>query len=376
MVKTFITSKNDIDAFLKSSAAEYDLHEISNSKALLLHNNIEQGGRVANFIIDKYDIAYFNDILKKIDLYDNEDDKININGNDQFNYLMNTVIEKLIQWIQLRLNTKSMYQHNYWDFLNMLYTQKCFNKENFIDLAKIGSNTNIRNLYFGDCREHEVLLHVLLKLYLTNHKLNDKYKIYKFYAYGSDVIHLSANSIFSHKIPDNKITKIRNVGGAGSLSEVCPMLPNIDDVEIRSWEHTHPILYREINNEYKLISLDALGHKTFINTDLLERHNSFLNIEKKTKTDKILYKLWYDLVDKKSRIYVETPTPFSNQRYSFIKPNDNENGLIYGFNVNKNLLFNNSQFYTKQFELLNLDLLNPNSFMDDAIELLCSMIDK
>ena len=50
---------------------------------------------------------------------------------------MNTFIEKLIQWIQ----------HSYWDFLNKLYTQKCFNKESYKDLVVIG-NTNIRNLYF------------------------------------------------------------------------------------------------------------------------------------------------------------------------------------------------------------------------------------
>ena len=290
---------------------------------------------------------------------------------------MNTVIEKLIQWIQLRLNTKAMYQHNYWDFLYKIYTQKCFNKESYNELAIIGNtNTNIRNLYFGDCREHEVLLHVLLKLYLTKHSLHKKYKIYKFYAYGSDVIHLSANSVFPHIISDNKITNIKTVGGFGSLSEVCPILPNIDDVEINSWEHTHPILYTKINDEYKLISLDALCHKTFINTDLLETHNSILNIEQKNSlTGKILYKLWYDLVDKKSRIYVETPTPFSNQSYSFIKPINkiNVDGLLFGFNVNKELLIEHS-LYTKEFELLNLDLIATNLFIDTAIELLCSII--
>lgn len=94
--KIILNNKEDIIIFLDNYATEYDLDIISKKQGIKLYNNIEFNGRVANFLIDINDINYY---IKILHLYDYHDGKITLE------YLMNNVIETIIQWIQLRLNT-------------------------------------------------------------------------------------------------------------------------------------------------------------------------------------------------------------------------------------------------------------------------------
>lgn len=232
-------------------------------------------------------------------------------ANFNINYLFNVVIEKIILWIQMRLNTAYMFKHSYCDFLNELYIKVCFNKSYIESLAKKGNtDTNIRNLFFGDCREHEVLLHVLLKIYFKYHNLDNEYKIFKFYGYGTTITNPKLNDLYwtSKSLPK----KLSSIGGSRSLSFEIDF-PSINNISIDTWEHTHPLLYIERSNT--LIAIDALGHKTHINPNMIERHNVILKIETlpvKNRIGEFNYSLWYsNLKDAKSRIYVEKPTNFS-----------------------------------------------------------------
>jgi hypothetical protein len=367
-MKTFLNSRDDIMEFLKNYATVYNLNECSNKKSLILYNNIEFGGRVANFIIDKNDIDYFTNILKVLGLLETPKQIIT------YEYLNEHVIETLIQWIQLRLNTAVIYKYNYWDFLNTLYLDNCFNVKSFNSLAKKSknSNTNIRNIFFGDCREHEVLLHVLLKLYLEYHKLTDEYIIFKYYGYGTTItqINKTSSSKISSISKNKKFELSKTKGGSKSSSSINTSFPNIDNIKISTWEHTHPLLYIVSSN--KLIALDALGHKTYLNPNMIERHNVELKIERiEDIRGKYKYSIWYNtLKDKESRIYVENPTPFSNNEPYIIKADTKINGKIVGFDFNLKKL-ESSKNYDRKYFILNLANIDIAYNREEIIQELC-----
>ena len=375
-MKTFITSRGDIMNFLEKYATTYNLNECSNKKSLILYNNIEFGGRVANFIIDKNDIDYFTNILRILGLLENPNRKIT------YEYLTEHVIETIIQWIQLRLNTSVIYKYNYWDFLNILYLDNCFNVKSFNSLAKKtkNSNTNIRNIFFGDCREHEVLLHVLLKLYLQYHNLTDEYLIYKYYGYGTTITNINNNSHLK-KSSINKNRKFdlsKNKGGSKSITKsisyskslIDTSFPNIDNINISTWEHTHPLLYIVSSN--KLIALDALDHKTYLNPNMMESNNIELKIEQiEDIRGKYKYSIWYNtLKDKESRIYVENPTPFSNNEPYIISSDNKINGKIAGFDFNLKKL-ESSKYYNSNYYILNLNNIDIRYNREEIIQELC-----
>ena len=94
-------------------------------------------------------------------------------------------INIIAEWIQLRLNTRFLFLNKDWDYFNERYIKMCFGFTNFHDM-KINNkiDTNIRNLFFGDCREHEILLHILTKILIYHLNLNDKYTIRRLDATG------------------------------------------------------------------------------------------------------------------------------------------------------------------------------------------------
>ena len=368
--KIILSNKQDIQYFLDTYATEYDLDIISKKQGIKLYNNIEFNGRVANFLIDIYDIDYFTNILKILHLYDD------VSGSITLEYLMNNVIETIIQWIQLRLNTGKIFKHKYWDFLNKLYVQKCFNKSAFKSLYTAGlTDSNIRNIFFGDCREHEILLHILLKLYLKRHNLLSKFKLYRFYGYGTTITNITNNKLFWNK---DKLTSInRNVkvsltkkkSSGGSIYET---FPSIEDLSISTWEHTHPLLYDVSSN--KLYAIDALGHKTYINDKTVERHNVELKIEKIVNplddtTSK--YSIWYNnLQDKDTRIYIENPTEFSGSKQWLMPFNSKSDSKLFG-NKFDNYKLNNSEYYNKDYFILDLRSISDELFLEDGIRELC-----
>ena len=373
-MKSFLESKQDIKKFLKNHATVYNLNECKGNKGLILYNNIEYGGRVPNFMIDAYDIAYFKDVLNVLGLLQ----PIRIR-NVTFEYLNENVIEILIQWIQTRLNTSTIYKYSYWDFLNSEYVKKCFKSTSFKSLGrKTTSVTNIRNIFFGDCREHEVMLHVLFKLYLEHHRLTDEFKLYKYYGYGTTITQLLKNKSFWEKqeIKDNiKFNIDIQSGGSSSSSRRksrCNDFPSINDISISTWEHTHPLLYIESSN--KLITLDALGHKTYLNPDMVERHNVEIKIESKNvknRTGEYTYTIWYDnLEDKLSRIYTESPTPFSLNEPFINTTTKTDEGMIFGYKFNLDKL-KTSKNYNAKYKILNLSKMNKDQILTEAIEQLC-----
>ena len=389
-MKTFLYSEKEIMYFLDNHATIYDLKACVGDKGLFLNNNIEYGGRVPNFIIDKYDIKYFTEVLEKLNLLGETPRNITTE------YLQSNIIELIIQWIQLRLNTSIIYMFSYWDYLNNLHVAECFKKDSFKSLATKGmSNTNIRNLYFGDCREHEVLLHIMLKIYLQHHKLDDEFMVFKYYGYGTAITNTSLNNKYwkDKKFKLNKHLK-SHMGGFKSSSfkkssrsfsqqisqgQSSPFMentlfPSIDKINIITWEHTHPLLY--VKSENKIYALDALDHKTFLNSNNInDDHNVEIKIEAlpvKNRIGEYNYSLWYNnLQDKDSRIYVENPTPFSKNT-PFIMPvkkNVGE-GMIFGRKFNRKKL-ESSQYYNPLLRVLDLRSLNSSDILTEAINELC-----
>lgn len=368
MSKIYLKTSQEIKNFLKEHATEYNLDSCVNNNGLYLINNVEMGGRVPNFLIDRYDIEYFDNILDMLDL--NTSPPVR----DEYNYLINTVIEKMIQWIQKRLNTSVMFNYNYWDFLNKLYSEDCFKKSFTSLVSSSKTDTNIRNIFFGDCREHEVFLHVLLKLYLKRHYLDKKYKIYKFYGYGTTITNTKDNIKYWKK------KQFVSKGGSKTLSAMIRSsssglknpFPSIENINITTWEHTHPLLYIEESNT--LIALDALCHKTPVYPEIEENHNIILKIEATpitTKTDEYTYTSWYsNLEDISSRIYTENPTPYSkNIPYTTVNKKSPE-GKIFGYKFKKEKLLK-SPFYNKDLQFLDLTKVKKDELFYIGIKTLC-----
>jgi len=368
MGKIYLRTSQEIKKFLKEHATEYNLDSCVRNNGLYLINNVEFGGRVPNFLIDEYDIKYFNNIL----------DMLNLNKpppvSDEYNYLINTVIEKMIQWIQKRLNTSVMFNYNYWDFLNKLYSEDCFKKSFKSLVSSSKTDTNIRNIFFGDCREHEVFLHVLLKLYLKRHDLDKKYKIYKFYGYGTTITNTKDNIKYWKKKQNVSRGGSRTLAAMtrSSSSSLKIPFPSIENINITTWEHTHPLLYIEESNT--LIALDALCHKTPIYPEIEENHNIILKIEATpitTKTDEYTYTSWYsNLEDISSRIYTESPTPYSkNIPYTTVNRKSPE-GKIFGYKFKKEKLLK-SPFYNEDLQYLDLTKLKKDELFYTGIKTLC-----
>ena len=152
------------------------------------------------------------------------------------------------------------------------------------------------------------------------------------------------------------------------------LFPSIDKINIITWEHTHPLLY--VKSENKIYALDALDHKTFLNSNNInDDHNVEIKIEAlpvKNRIGEYNYSLWYNnLQDKDSRIYVENPTPFSKNT-PFIMPvkkNVGE-GMIFGSKFSRKKL-ESSQYYNPLLRVLDLRSLNSSAILTDAINELC-----
>jgi hypothetical protein len=380
-MKTFLSSEKDIIDFLDKHGTIYNLNECVNNRGLFLNNNIEYGGRVPNFIIDKYDIMYFTEVLKNLNLLEETPRNITIE------YLQSNIIELIIQWIQLRLNTGIIYMLSYWDYLNNLYAAECFKNDSFKSLATKGlSNTNIRNLYFGDCREHEVLLHVMLKLYLQYHNLENEFIIVKYYGYGTKISNSSLNTKYwkDKKFELNPRLKSQMGGSKSASSKKSSYsqsssfmkntrFPSIDKIEVSTWEHTHPLLY--VKSENRIYALDALGHKTVLNPNIPDdMHNVEIKIEVLPVQNRIgeyNYSLWYNnLQDKDSLIYVENPTPFSKNTPFIMPIKNNKEGIIFGRKFSKKKL-EGSKYYNSLLRVIDLRSLNSTSILTEAINELC-----
>jgi hypothetical protein len=148
--------------------------------------------------------------------------------------------------------------------------------------------------------------------------------------------------------------------------------PSIDKIEVSTWEHTHPLLY--VKSENRIYALDALGHKTGLNSNMVERHNVEIKIELlsvKNRIGEYNYSLWYNnLQDKDSRIYVENPTPFSKNTPFIIRIKKNEEGIIFGIKFSRKKL-ESSKYYNSLLRVIDLRSLNSTSILTEAINELC-----
>jgi hypothetical protein len=367
-------NKDKIKNFLENYTTEYDIQQISNNRALLLENNMRFNGRVSNFIIDKNDIKYFTNILNKILNANKISDSYVPNTYEELN---NDIILLIIDWIQLRLNTRKLFKYTYWDYLNKLYISECFEVDNFIDLVKNGNtNTNMRNIFFGDCREHELFLHVILKIFLDKQGISDKFKLYKYYGYGTTITNKTKNKEYWEK-QDTPIFKSELVKKFIDSNPIKggSIFTDKDQITLDTWEHTHPLIY--INNpgdkdDGKIIAIDALGHKTEINNNMIERHNVILNIEEIENPDNNKYSIWYDnMIDNETRIYIEYPTSFSKNIPSYIK---NTKSLLYSFDFNENKLKSNIH-YNDELKILNFHIIPDDNILTE-INKLCLNVDK
>lgn len=291
--------------FLKRFTAEYDLDKITKDKALYLQNNIQYGGRVANFVIDFLDISYFNDVIEII--FGPIDSGPAINDFAAFM----ECIDKIVCWIQLRLNTRFLFNNKDWDYFNERFIQQCFGKEDFKQMSKYHlKDTNIRNLFFGDCREHEVLLHILTKLFIKRYNLQDKYMVRRIYAKGITIKDKFEFRKHKGENIDNDKYGYAPVYESKELPR-SSMSGGYRDASLEYWDHTHPLLY-DIEQD-KLYSIDALQYKTVWNPTCDPTHNVELELINLNPNASCIPHLNYkEMLDSEYRTYIEIPTPFSH----------------------------------------------------------------
>lgn len=172
-------------------------------------------------------------------------------------------------------------------------------------------------MFFGDCREHEVLLNILTQLFLKKFNLYDKYRVRKLYAKGITI----ANNTEYMKTKDTDLYRSEtrfNYKTGGYFNE-----------SVSEWEHTHPVLY-DVTYD-KLYSIDAVRYKTKWNPFCDSTNGIELIIINLNTTDKnnMPYVHYKNMVDKEIRTYIEIPTHFSNSA-PLIRNNKNIS-LLYGF---------------------------------------------
>jgi hypothetical protein len=332
---------NNISEFLDKFTSEYNLEEITEKKALYIENNISKGGRVANFIVDKEDIIYYENILFNILFKDRSSIKIN-NITDLMKY-----INIIAEWVQLRLNTRFLFLNKDWDFFNKRYIEMCFGFTNFNEMNnKNKTDTNIRNLFFGDCREHEILVHILIKLFIDSFNLNDKYVIRRLDVTGitigdKDKINDKSQYTQPHQWQDgNKI-----VGGT-YYKQI-----------IDQWEHTHSVLH-DIKLD-KLYSIDAIDYNTKWNPLTYPTHNIELQIVNLyPRKDSIPFVNYKNLIDKEYRTYIEIPAPYSNRQNKIITSSKNSKLFSSKFILDVKKLGNKKNIY-KKYKIISIgELLN------------------
>jgi len=208
--------------------------------------NMHKNGRVPDYLISWNDLVYFDNVLATL----------TFNGN------MWHDLDKIVKWIQYRLNVKQLHGTDFTQF-NLVFLQHFFNCQTWTEFYAKNNDivfTNLRHVYFGDCRECEIFIHVMTTLYLQKYHVSHQFHVYRFYATGH------------------------------SQSFV--------------WEHTHSILYDKMNN--KLYCLDALCHSTYKHP-FSSRQLHALELEIKNK--KTVFFKNYSSV--KYANYYETPTTFS-----------------------------------------------------------------
>ena len=208
--------------------------------------------------------------------------------------------------------------------------------------------TNIRNLYFGDCREHEVLLHTMVKLYLKRYKLETKYLVRRLYAVGTTVKNDVANAEYWKS---KTVVKPSLTMSGGTL--------DMSDISITSWEHTHPVIYSVEHD--KLYSIDALCHKTAYNSSSAdEMHRIELRIDDKTDADGSDKLVYVDLPDKQTRKYEEVPTSFS--KYDVGSMKKPAFSMIFGYKFTLNRSFIGSNYY-EELKIIRFNEASPTGLL-------------
>ena len=337
---------NNISEFLNKFTSEYNLEEITEENALYIENNISKGGRVANFIVDKEDIIYYENILFNILFKDRSSIKIN-NISDLMKY-----INIIAEWVQLRLNTRFLFLNEDWDYFNKRYIEMCFGISNFNEMNKKNKiDTNIRNLFFGDCREHEILVHILIKLFIYSFNLNNKYIIRRLDATGITIGDKEKIEDRSQYLQPNQWHDGDEIFG-GTI---------VNDYEqiVNQWSHTHSVLH-DIELD-KLYSIDAIDYNTKWNSKAYPTHNIELQIVNLYPgTNSIPFVNYKNLVDKEFRTYIEIPSPYS-KRLNKIIPSKNYSQLFSSkFKLDIDKLADKKDIFEK-YKIISIgELLNEN----------------
>lgn len=262
-------------------------------------------------------------------------------------------INIIAEWIQLRLNTRFLFLNKDWDYFNERYIKMCFGFTNFHDM-KINNkiDTNIRNLFFGDCREHEILLHILTKILIYHLNLNDKYTIRRLDATGitiGDKKKIKDRTQYTQPIEWQDGDKI--VGGNIGVGYY--------EQWIGHWQHTHSVLHDISSN--KLYSIDALRYNTKWNSFAYPTHNIELQIVNLYPIiDCIPFINYKNLVDKGFRTYIEAPAPYSKRETKIINSRKVSQLFSNKFKLNIDVLGNKKEIYIN-YKIISIgELLNDN----------------
>jgi hypothetical protein len=268
---------DELTKYVRDNTKEYPI--VISSPYVIKTGNVNRGGRVPDFLVTGYDIDFYKGLVSNIVK------QKDFQKNDSFSSLdkISEFLRHTIPIINTMFNTNVMNTDwNNFDKWVADYKQKCFSSNKYCEGSECYTNISVVPYFIGDCREHEIALHFMLKMYLSVSNVNDV-EIRSLYA--------------TYRYPTSK-------------------------GDIPDYEHTHPVL---IHGGY-VYNVDALD---FIYTSYETKIWTPLRLDKyigsKGKTSYVLK--WNETQTEKC--VFGSPTPFSSTPVVDINASPSGNDIVF-----------------------------------------------
>ena len=212
-IKMNPVSGEELTRYVRENTKEYPI--VISSPYVIKTGNVDRGGRVPDFLVTEYDLEFYTGLVRSI-----VSDGAFADKNSPSSSLdkISLFLKHSIPIINTMFNTDQMNEDwKVFDEWVRDYKSRCYNSKNYCEGTECYTNISVVPYFIGDCREHEIVLHFMLKIYLSETNVTDVEvrSLYATYHYPTS----------SGDIPD--------------------------------YDHTHPVLIHE-GNVYNVDALDFI----------------------------------------------------------------------------------------------------------------------
>jgi hypothetical protein len=194
---------NDLVNYVTGVTKEYPIDINIDEAYLIKTGNVSYGGRVPDFLVTKADLEFYANLVTKIITEGEKYDGGPLEKVSKF-------LQDAVPLIHAMFNTVQMNEKwSEFDRWVREYKEKCYgDKIKYCESDPCFTNLSVVPFFLGDCREHEVVLHFMLKFFLRQTSTDDVQvrSLYAKYRYPSsqgdipDYDHTHPVLIFDNKV--------------------------------------------------------------------------------------------------------------------------------------------------------------------------------